>query len=63
VVVHPPISVVDWSVEELDERIGEVRELFVRTLADWPTALSPLEVHDIASPTCSAHTRSPASRG
>jgi HAD superfamily hydrolase (TIGR01490 family) len=63
VVVHPPISVVDWSVEELDERIGEVRELFVRTLADWPTALSPPEVHDIASPTRSAHTRSPASRG
>jgi putative phosphoserine phosphatase / 1-acylglycerol-3-phosphate O-acyltransferase len=39
VVVHRPISVADWRVEELDERIARVRELFVRTLANWPTAL------------------------
>jgi putative phosphoserine phosphatase/1-acylglycerol-3-phosphate O-acyltransferase len=39
VVVHRPISVADWRVEELDARIAKVRELFVRTLADWPTAL------------------------
>jgi putative phosphoserine phosphatase/1-acylglycerol-3-phosphate O-acyltransferase len=39
VVVHRPISVADWRVEELDERITKVRELFVRTLADWPAAL------------------------
>jgi 1-acyl-sn-glycerol-3-phosphate acyltransferase len=39
VVVHPPISVADWRVEELDERVADVRDLFVRTLAAWPTAL------------------------
>jgi HAD superfamily hydrolase (TIGR01490 family) len=62
VVVHPPISVADWSIDELDERIGEVRELFVRTLADWPTAVSPPELDDMARPIRSADTRSRASR-
>jgi 1-acyl-sn-glycerol-3-phosphate acyltransferase len=62
VIVHPPISVADWSVEELDERVGQVRELFVRTLADWPTALSPPQRDDEASSIGSANTRSPASR-
>lgn len=62
VVVHEPISVADWSVEELDERIGEVRELFVRTLADWPVVLPPSEVHDMASRTRSAPKHSRASR-
>ena len=36
--VHEPISVADWTLDTLDERIGEVRALFVRTLEDWPTA-------------------------
>lgn len=62
VIVHPPISVADWSVEELDERVGEVRELFVRTLAEWPTALPPPELGDVASPSRGASTRTPASR-
>jgi putative phosphoserine phosphatase/1-acylglycerol-3-phosphate O-acyltransferase len=39
VVVHPPISVADWRVDELDARIAKVRDLFVRTLANWPAAL------------------------
>jgi putative phosphoserine phosphatase/1-acylglycerol-3-phosphate O-acyltransferase len=39
VVVHRPIPVADWRVEELDERIANVRDLFVRTLANWPAAL------------------------
>jgi putative phosphoserine phosphatase / 1-acylglycerol-3-phosphate O-acyltransferase len=33
--VHEPISVADWTVEDLDERVAEVRALFVRTLEDW----------------------------
>ena len=36
VVVHPPIHVADWSLDELDKRVAEVRELYVRTLEDWP---------------------------
>jgi HAD superfamily hydrolase (TIGR01490 family) len=36
VVVHPPIPVDGWKVEELDERIAEVRQLFLDTLEHWP---------------------------
>ncbi|MBS9534428.1 HAD-IB family hydrolase [Mycobacterium sp. M1] len=36
VVVGEPISVTDWTVEDLGERIAGVRQLFVDTLADWP---------------------------
>ncbi|MDP6978884.1 MAG: HAD-IB family hydrolase [Myxococcota bacterium] len=32
VVVHPPIPVDDWTLEDLDDRIDEVRELYQRTL-------------------------------
>jgi putative phosphoserine phosphatase/1-acylglycerol-3-phosphate O-acyltransferase len=39
VVVHRPVSVANWTVEDLDDRIEKVRRLFVRTLADWPTEL------------------------
>jgi putative phosphoserine phosphatase/1-acylglycerol-3-phosphate O-acyltransferase len=34
--VHEPISVADWTRETLDERIAEVRALFLQTLSDWP---------------------------
>jgi len=46
VAVLPPISVTDWKRNELSERVEEVRELFVATLADWPgsqRALEPVE--------------------
>jgi putative phosphoserine phosphatase/1-acylglycerol-3-phosphate O-acyltransferase len=36
VAVLPPISVEDWTRRNLNERIAEVRQLFVDTLADWP---------------------------
>jgi putative phosphoserine phosphatase/1-acylglycerol-3-phosphate O-acyltransferase len=35
--VHEPISVADWTLDTLDDRIAEVRALFVHTLEDWPT--------------------------
>jgi putative phosphoserine phosphatase/1-acylglycerol-3-phosphate O-acyltransferase len=34
--VLPPISVADWSLDDLEERIDAVRDLFVETLRDWP---------------------------
>ena len=37
VAVLPPIATSDWKVDELDQRIGEVRERFTRTLERWPT--------------------------
>ena len=36
VAVFPPISVTDWTVDTLSDRIAEVRQLYVDTLADWP---------------------------
>ena len=36
VAVFPPIPVTDWTVETLPDRIAEVRQLYLDTLADWP---------------------------
>jgi putative phosphoserine phosphatase/1-acylglycerol-3-phosphate O-acyltransferase len=36
VVVHPPIDVSGWKAEELDDRVAEVRRLYVDTLVAWP---------------------------
>ncbi len=36
VAVFPPISVQDWTVETLPERIAEIRQLYLDTLANWP---------------------------
>jgi putative phosphoserine phosphatase/1-acylglycerol-3-phosphate O-acyltransferase len=36
VAVLPPIQVEDWTLRDLDRRIEEVRQQFVRTLAHWP---------------------------
>ena len=36
VAVFPPIPVSDWTVDTLADRIAEVRQLYVDTLADWP---------------------------
>jgi putative phosphoserine phosphatase/1-acylglycerol-3-phosphate O-acyltransferase len=38
VVVHPPVYPSEWSLDELDKRIAEVRDLYVQTLEDWPAA-------------------------
>jgi putative phosphoserine phosphatase / 1-acylglycerol-3-phosphate O-acyltransferase len=45
VAVFPPISVSDWTVETLGDRIAEVRQLYVDTLADWPA--DELPDHDV----------------
>ena len=36
VVVYPPIPVDDWTQDNLNERIAEVRQLYLDTLEDWP---------------------------
>ncbi|MUL48687.1 HAD-IB family hydrolase [Mycobacterium sp. CBMA293] len=36
VVVYPAISVEDWTLENLPERIAEVRQLYLDTLRKWP---------------------------
>ena len=41
VAVFPPIPVSDWTVDMLPDRIAEVRQLYLDTLADWPVDQLP----------------------
>lgn len=41
VAVFPPISVQDWTLDTLPERIAEVRQLYLDTLANWPVGELP----------------------
>ena len=41
VAVFPPISVDDWTTENLSDRIAEVRQLYLDTLKDWPQEVLP----------------------
>jgi putative phosphoserine phosphatase/1-acylglycerol-3-phosphate O-acyltransferase len=41
VAVFPPISTDDWTSDNLDERIAEVRQLYLDTLAHWPHDVLP----------------------
>jgi putative phosphoserine phosphatase/1-acylglycerol-3-phosphate O-acyltransferase len=45
VAVFPPISVANWTVDTLADRIAEVRQLYMDTLADWP--VDELPDHDV----------------
>lgn len=36
VAVYPPIPVDDWTVDNLSERIGAVRQIYLDTLKSWP---------------------------
>ena len=36
IVVYPPLSLRDWTLDNLNDKIAEVRQLYVDTLADWP---------------------------
>ncbi|WP_156685949.1 HAD-IB family hydrolase/lysophospholipid acyltransferase family protein [Mycobacterium sp. Marseille-P9652] len=36
VAVFPPISVRDWTLDTLSDRIAEIRQLYLDTLANWP---------------------------
>jgi HAD superfamily hydrolase (TIGR01490 family) len=42
VVVHPAIAVSAWTTGELTERVAEVRQLYVDTLASWPGSELPV---------------------
>lgn len=48
VVVHPPISVQSWDVDDLDRHVAGVRELFVQTLSDWPRSEVAIDDHRAA---------------
>jgi putative phosphoserine phosphatase/1-acylglycerol-3-phosphate O-acyltransferase len=37
IAVLPPVSVENWSLRNLRERIEQVRTAYVETLAEWPS--------------------------
>ena len=41
VAVFPPISTDDWTTANLEDRIAEVRQLYLDTLKDWPHDVLP----------------------
>jgi putative phosphoserine phosphatase / 1-acylglycerol-3-phosphate O-acyltransferase len=48
VVVLPPVDTSGWTVETIDEHVAEVRQLYLDTLADWPSAPSRLLPESVA---------------
>jgi len=38
IAVLPPISVENWTLRNLRERIEQIRTAYLKTLAEWPTA-------------------------
>ena len=41
IVVYPPLSLQGWTLDNLPEKIAEVRQLYLDTLADWPVDAVP----------------------
>ena len=39
VAVLPPVPTDDWTRENLNEQVAKVRQLYLDTMADWPSAL------------------------
>lgn len=61
VAVFPPISVQDWTIENLPERIAEVRQLYLDTLANWPVDELP-QVDLSAEKKAAAKAKAPAKK-
>lgn len=61
VAVFPPISVQDWTVENLPERIAKVRQLYLDTLANWPVGELP-KVDLYAEKKAAAKAKAPAKK-
>jgi putative phosphoserine phosphatase/1-acylglycerol-3-phosphate O-acyltransferase len=36
IAVLPPVSVADWTLQDLAERISQIRSKYIETLAEWP---------------------------
>jgi HAD superfamily hydrolase (TIGR01490 family) len=58
--VHPPISVRDWDVKDLDRHVADVRQIFVRTLASWPDGEAAVDDRGGARPPAALRARTTA---
>ncbi len=41
VVVYPPLPLQDWTLDNISDRIDEVRQLYIDTLKNWPVGSVP----------------------
>ncbi|MFI0433128.1 MAG: HAD-IB family hydrolase [Candidatus Nanopelagicales bacterium] len=39
--VLPPIDTSDWSVDDLDEHVAEVRQMYIDAMTSWPVYVEP----------------------
>ncbi|TGD85214.1 HAD-IB family hydrolase [Mycolicibacterium sp. CH28] len=63
IVVYPPLSVADWTLDDLSERIAEVRQLYLDTLKDWPEGKLPVPAIYTKAPAKKAPaTKAPAKK-
>lgn len=63
IAVYPPIPVDDWTVENLTERIAEVRQIYLDTLKSWPQGELPtFDVYDRAATAKKAAPPRPAKK-
>ncbi|MCV7177019.1 HAD-IB family hydrolase/lysophospholipid acyltransferase family protein [Mycolicibacterium sphagni] len=63
IVVYPPLSVEDWTLENLSERIDGVRQLYLDTLKDWPVDKLPVpEIYQTAPAKRAPAKKAPAKK-
>jgi putative phosphoserine phosphatase/1-acylglycerol-3-phosphate O-acyltransferase len=61
VVVYPAIPIEDWTVENLSQKIAEVRQLYLDTLKNWPRDEVP-ETKLTAKPKLAPAKKAPAKK-
>ncbi len=58
--MYPPISVEDWTVDNLSDRIAEVRQIYLDTLKSWPQdELPTFDIYTRATPAKKARRPGP----
>jgi putative phosphoserine phosphatase/1-acylglycerol-3-phosphate O-acyltransferase len=64
VAVFPPISVEDWTSENLEERIAAVRQLYLDTLSEWPVddELPTAAIYSTTTPKKAPAKKAPAEK-
>lgn len=62
VAVFPPISVADWNSDNLEERIAEVRQLYLDTLRNWPDDELPTAAPYLHTPADKPAKKAPAKK-
>ena len=62
VTVFPPVSVADWTVDDLAERIDGIRRLYLDTLANWPEGNEPPDIAEYLKPAAPAAKKAPAKK-